>query len=70
MSVNCDSEPFNVVINDEEQYSVWPAGRAIPPGWHVVGEPDTREACLDRVQTMWTDMRPRTLKEFLRAHEG
>lgn len=48
-----------VVVNDHEQYSIWPAGRELPAGWRAVGEPRTREACLDHVEQIWTDIRPR-----------
>ncbi|MEM1160575.1 MAG: MbtH family protein, partial [Pseudomonadota bacterium] len=42
-----DLEPrYSVVINHEEQYSIWPEGREIPAGWNAVGSPDTREGCL------------------------
>ncbi|GGX87739.1 MbtH family NRPS accessory protein [Massilia dura] len=53
---------FNVVRNEEEQYSVWPAWRPVPAGWTTVGEPASREACLERIETLWTDMRPLSLR--------
>lgn len=54
-----------VVVNDEEQFSVWPAGRELPTGWRAVGEPAEREACLAWIREHWTDMRPRSLREAL-----
>ncbi|MEW2498658.1 MbtH family NRPS accessory protein [Streptomyces nodosus] len=48
-----------VVVNDQEQYSIWPAGRELPAGWRAVGEPRTRKACLNHIEQIWTDMRPR-----------
>ncbi|MGW6681176.1 MbtH family protein [[Kitasatospora] papulosa] len=48
-----------VVVNDQEQYSIWPAGRELPDGWRALGEPRTREACLDHIEQVWTDIRPR-----------
>ncbi len=54
---------FTVVRNDEDQYSIWPAGRDLPPGWLSVGVTGSREECLAHIDTVWTDMRPRTLRE-------
>jgi len=49
---------FVIVRNDEGQYSVWWQDRPVPAGWATVGEPGSREACLDRIAELWTDMRP------------
>ena len=54
-----------VVVNDEEQYSVWPADRELPAGWRAVGEPGSRDACLAWIREHWTDLRPRSLREAL-----
>lgn len=51
-----------VVINHEEQYSVWPADRQPPRGWRATGRPDTRTACLDHIEEVWTDLRPLSLR--------
>jgi MbtH protein len=56
---------FAVVVNDEDQYSIWPQDREPPLGWRRVGVTGTRDACLDHIETVWTDMRPRTLREWL-----
>lgn len=53
---------YNVVRNDEDQYSVWPAYRPVPAGWKKVGEAADRETCLERIEELWTDMRPRSLR--------
>lgn len=53
-----DTETFQVVINDEAQYSIWPADRDRPAGWHHDGFVGTREACLEHIDEVWTDMRP------------
>ncbi len=53
---------YLVVVNGEEQYSIWPEHRELPSGWHAVGEPDERERCLDRIAELWTDMRPASLR--------
>jgi MbtH protein len=54
---------FTVVRNDEDQYSIWPAGRDLPPGWSSAGVTGSREECLAHIDTVWTDMRPRSLRE-------
>jgi len=56
------SELFDVVANDEEQYSIWPAGRDIPAGWRVSGPRDSKEKCLAYIKEVWTDMRPLSLR--------
>jgi MbtH protein len=61
-----DTIDYFVVINDEEQYSIWPADREPPAGWHVVGDARPREACLSYIEEVWTDMRPKSLREALR----
>jgi MbtH protein len=53
---------FSVLVNDEGQHSLWPAFVDVPAGWTVVHGPDTRQSCLDYVETNWTDMRPNSLK--------
>lgn len=61
---------FTVVVNHEEQYSVWPADREIPPGWSSVGPPRTREECLDYIEEVWTDMRPLSLRQAMDQDAG
>ena len=56
---------YVVVVNHEEQYSIWPAGRDVPSGWTVVGEPAQRDACLDYFEEVWKDMRPLSLRKAL-----
>jgi MbtH protein len=56
-------ESFVVVVNDEDQYSVWWLDRNVPAGWRVIGGPGTREECLTRVAELWTDMRPRGVRD-------
>jgi MbtH protein len=51
-----------VVVNDEEQYSIWPLDRPNPPGWRDAGKEGSREACLDWIDHVWTDMRPLRLR--------
>ncbi len=47
-----------VVVNDEEQYSIWRAERELPPGWRTTGFTGPKDACLDHIDEVWTDMRP------------
>ncbi|MCG1047530.1 MbtH family protein [Mycetohabitans rhizoxinica] len=54
---------FLVLVNSENQHSLWPNFAEVPAGWQVVHGPDTRQACLDYVNTHWTDMRPKSLIE-------
>lgn len=54
---------YLVVRNDEEQYSIWFDGRELPAGWHDTGFSGTRDECLSHVDTVWTDMRPKSLRE-------
>jgi MbtH protein len=63
METNERAESYTVVINDEEQYSIWPADKTPPTGWTVVGEPCSREDCLAHIKELWTDMRPRSVRE-------
>ncbi|MFE5328302.1 MbtH family protein [Embleya sp. NPDC056575] len=61
-----DDEPTpvcRVVINDEEQYSVWATDRDIPAGWRPEGFTGPREDCLAHIDKVWTDMRPRSVRE-------
>ncbi len=58
-----DAVRYCVVINHEEQYSVWPLDRAMAPGWRSTGFEGSREDCLAHVDSVWTDMRPRSVRE-------
>ncbi|AXL93103.1 MbtH family protein [Streptomyces sp. CB09001] len=53
---------YLVVRNDEEQYSIWLEGRDLPAGWHAEGKSGSREECLEHIEAVWTDMRPRSLR--------
>jgi MbtH protein len=54
---------FLVLANGEGQHSLWPQPIAVPKGWHVVHQTDTRENCLSYIKEHWTDMRPESLKK-------
>jgi MbtH protein len=62
-----DRPELAVVRNDEEQYSIWRADREPPAGWHLTGFRGPRDACLQHIATVWTDMRPLGLR---RAMDG
>lgn len=57
-----EDQIYTAVVNDEEQYSIWPNDRALPAGWRATGEPGTREECLAYINVHWTDMRPLSLR--------
>jgi MbtH protein len=59
---------WHVVVNNDEQYSVWPDERPDPPGWQSVGTRGTREECLDWIAGAWPDIRPATLRAWLAEH--
>lgn len=62
-----DDREYTVVINDEEQYSIWPQGREVPAGWREVGVVGRKDTCLAHIKEVWTDMRPRSLRERMSA---
>jgi MbtH protein len=70
MSFDDDSARFNVVVNKEEQYSIWPEGKELPAGWHTVGFAGTKSECTTHIDKIWTDMRPRSLREKMDAQRG
>jgi MbtH protein len=58
-----ENTQYKVVVNDEEQYSIWPLERDNPPGWRDGGKSGSREECLAHIADVWTDMRPRSVRE-------
>jgi MbtH protein len=54
---------FNVVVNEEEQYSIWQAGKPLPLGWTLAGMSGNKEECLKHIESVWTDMRPLSLRK-------
>lgn len=53
---------YKVVVNHEEQYSIWFADAPLPPGWQEKGKSGTKAECLDYIKEVWTDMRPLSLR--------
>ncbi len=62
-----DTTIYKVVVNHEEQYSIWPADRAIPPGWKDAGKSGPKAECLAYIKEVWTDMRPLSLRKKMEA---
>jgi MbtH protein len=65
-----DTTIYKVVLNHEEQYSIWPADRETPDGWREEGKVGTKAECLEHVKEVWTDMRPLSLRERMQAEEA
>lgn len=61
---------FYVLVNDEDQHSLWPTFADVPQGWRVVFGEESRAACLEYVEQNWTDMRPKSLREAMAADEA
>jgi MbtH protein len=62
-----DTRIYDVVMNHEEQYSIWPKGKQIPAGWHAVGKEGLKPECLDYIEKVWVDMRPLSLRKKMDA---
>lgn len=62
MDQNDETTQYKVVLNHEEQYSIWPAGRDNAPGWKDAGKEGTKAECLAYIKEVWTDMRPLSLR--------
>ena len=58
-----DTTIYKVVVNHEEQYSIWPADRENPLGWQDVGKSGPKDECLAYIKEVWTDMRPLSLRK-------
>ncbi len=58
-----DEAQFDVVVNHEEQYSIWPIDRDVPAGWRKVGKSGKKNFCLAYIEEVWTDMRPLSLRK-------
>jgi MbtH protein len=67
---NDDESIHTVVVNHEEQYSIWPVGKQIPGGWKEVGKTAKKSECLSYIEEVWTDMRPLSLRKKMDAAAG
>ena len=63
-----DDTIYRVVVNHEEQYSIWPADRELPLGWSDAGKTGRKRECLDHIDVVWTDMRPLSLRKKMEEH--
>lgn len=64
-----DNRTYTVVVNHEEQYSIWFADREVPLGWKEIGFTGTKQECLDKIEEIWTDMRPLSLRKKMEEME-
>jgi len=62
-----DNTIYEVVVNHEEQYSIWPADRELPAGWRAGGRRGPKDECLAYIREVWTDMRPLSLRRAMAA---
>lgn len=65
MSFDREDAIFKVVVNHEEQYSIWPDYKQTPNGWREVGKVGNKQDCLAYIESVWTDMRPLSLRKFM-----
>ena len=64
-----DTTLYKVVVNAEEQYSIWPADRENPLGWRDAGKTGLKDECLAHIKEVWTDMRPLSLRRAMEEAE-
>lgn len=60
-----DTTVYRVVVNHEEQYSIWPVDRELPNGWREGGKSGPKADCLSYIKEVWTDMRPLSLRKWM-----
>jgi MbtH protein len=65
-----DGRLFTVLVNDEDQYSIWPRDRLTPAGWREADVQGTRAECLAHIERVWTDMRPLSLRNRMKQGSG
>jgi MbtH protein len=68
--MDTNGDAYAVVLNDEEQYSIWPAGRDLPAGWRQSGFSGSKDDCLAHIEEVWTDIRPLSLRRAIEQHAG
>lgn len=69
METRDDNRVYAVVVNHEEQYSIWPAEKEPPRGWKSVGKSGSKEECLGYIKEVWVDMRPLSLRKKMEEME-
>ncbi|MCY1272857.1 MbtH-like protein [compost metagenome] len=65
MAFDREDANFKVLVNDEEQYSLWPDYKEVPAGWREAGKSGSKQECLAFVEEVWTDMRPLSLRKHM-----
>jgi MbtH protein len=65
-----DRTTYVVVVNHEEQYSIWPDYKEVPNGWRAVGQKGPKQECLEYIGKVWTDMRPLSLRKHMEAFQA
>ena len=65
-----DGIQYLVVVNHEEQYTIWAADRELPLGWKSIGDPRSKADCLQYIEENWTDMRPLSLRQKMESLEN
>lgn len=65
-----EDRTYLAVLNDEEQYSIWPADRDLPAGWRGAGFRGSEADCLAHIEEIWTDMRPLSLRRAMERAAG
>lgn len=70
MAFDRDDTVFHVVVNHEEQYSIWPNYKEIPEGWIAVGKTGPKAECLAYIAGVWTDMRPLSLRRHMDSQDA
>jgi MbtH protein len=67
MGWDSENTIFRVVVNHEEQYSIWPDYKDLPNGWREVGKTGSKQECLQYIDEVWTDMRPLSLRKHMES---
>lgn len=70
MAFDRDDTVFHVVVNHEQQYSIWPDYKEIPEGWTAVGKSGPKAECLAYITETWTDMRPLSLRRHMDGQDA
>ncbi len=65
-----DTRVYAVVVNGEEQYSIWPVDRELPAGWRGEGTTGPKQECLAHIDEVWTDMRPLSLRQWMQEQDA
>ncbi|AJQ95472.1 MbtH family protein [Gynuella sunshinyii] len=68
MSFDDPDTHFEVVVNHEQQYAIWPSYKDIPGGWQKAGKCGLKDECLAYIKETWTDMRPKSLKDAMASN--